>query len=253
MASYRNISMDFWTDSKVVDDFTPEDRYIYLYCMTNPHTNLCGCYEVSIKQINLGFTAFAFETPFADAALAYRYVAGEDIPEDKVFCYGMSPMFGGWKETQDLLRWMREYNLSNKGEKPLHFYGVDIGSAAYGGNSAYPAVKAALDYLAAVDPGYSHGFAWLLETAETQDLFGFKALNPESQKRFLWEATRLYNRISYMGPHDAALTSAEAYQWALRSAYLAVFSARWFAGYAEAGCEDLSDNIRELCMAENIN
>lgn len=45
------ISMDFWTDSKVVDDFTPEDRYIYLYCMTNPHTNLCGCYEVSIKQI----------------------------------------------------------------------------------------------------------------------------------------------------------------------------------------------------------
>ena len=48
MASYRNISMDFWTDSKV---FTPEDRYIYLYCMTNPHTNLCGCYEVSIKQI----------------------------------------------------------------------------------------------------------------------------------------------------------------------------------------------------------
>lgn len=51
MASYRNISMDFWQDSKVVDDFTPEDRYIYLYCMTNPHTNLCGCYEVSIKQI----------------------------------------------------------------------------------------------------------------------------------------------------------------------------------------------------------
>lgn len=51
MAKYRNISMNFWQDSKVVDDFTPEDRYIYLYCMTNPHTNLCGCYEVSIKQI----------------------------------------------------------------------------------------------------------------------------------------------------------------------------------------------------------
>lgn len=51
MANYRNISMSFREDSKVVDDFTPEDRYIYLYCMTNPHTNLCGCYEVSIKQI----------------------------------------------------------------------------------------------------------------------------------------------------------------------------------------------------------
>lgn len=31
MANYRNISMDFWQDSKVVDDFTPEDRYMYLY------------------------------------------------------------------------------------------------------------------------------------------------------------------------------------------------------------------------------
>lgn len=51
MAVYRNISMDFWTDSKVVDDFTPEDRYFHIYLLTNPHTNLCGCYEVSLKQI----------------------------------------------------------------------------------------------------------------------------------------------------------------------------------------------------------
>lgn len=51
MANYRNISIGFWQDSKVVDDFTPEDRYAYLYCLTNSHTNLCGCYEVSIKQM----------------------------------------------------------------------------------------------------------------------------------------------------------------------------------------------------------
>ncbi len=51
MANYRNVSMNFWTDSKVVDDFTPENKYIYLYVLTNPHTNLCGCYEISILQI----------------------------------------------------------------------------------------------------------------------------------------------------------------------------------------------------------
>lgn len=51
MAIYRTIQLSFWTDSKVVDDFTPEDRYFYLYLMTNPHTTLCGCYEVSIRQI----------------------------------------------------------------------------------------------------------------------------------------------------------------------------------------------------------
>lgn len=42
----------------MVDDFTPEDRYFYLYLLTNPHTNLCGCYEVSFKQMSdeLGYT-----------------------------------------------------------------------------------------------------------------------------------------------------------------------------------------------------
>lgn len=58
MALYRTIQLSFWTDSKVVDDFTPEDRYFYLYLMTNPHTTLCGCYEISIRQISteIGYT-----------------------------------------------------------------------------------------------------------------------------------------------------------------------------------------------------
>lgn len=51
MSIYRSVALAFWTDTKVCDDFTPEDRYMYLYILTNPHTNLCGCYEVSMKQI----------------------------------------------------------------------------------------------------------------------------------------------------------------------------------------------------------
>lgn len=51
MAIYRNISMNFWSDTKVVDEFSPEDKYFMLYCLTNQYTNLCGCYEISIKQI----------------------------------------------------------------------------------------------------------------------------------------------------------------------------------------------------------
>lgn len=51
MALYRNISLSFWTDSKVDDDFTPEDKYFYLYLLTNPHTNICGCYEIGMKQM----------------------------------------------------------------------------------------------------------------------------------------------------------------------------------------------------------
>lgn len=45
------VSLDFWTDPKVDDEFTPEDKYFMLYLLTNPHTRLCGCYEISYKQM----------------------------------------------------------------------------------------------------------------------------------------------------------------------------------------------------------
>lgn len=51
MAIYRNVQLSFWTDNKVEDEFTPEDKYFYLYLLTNPQTNLCGCYEVSYSQL----------------------------------------------------------------------------------------------------------------------------------------------------------------------------------------------------------
>ncbi len=58
MAWYRQIHMTFWTDSKIADEFTPEDKYFYLYLLTNPYTNLCGCYEISERQISIdtGYT-----------------------------------------------------------------------------------------------------------------------------------------------------------------------------------------------------
>ncbi len=51
MATYRTVYLSFWTDAKVDDEFTPEDKYFYLYLLTNPHTNICGCYEISMKQM----------------------------------------------------------------------------------------------------------------------------------------------------------------------------------------------------------
>ncbi len=58
MAIFRNVNMSFWTDPKVVDDYTPEDKYFMLYAMTNQYTNIIGCYEISIKQMSndLGYS-----------------------------------------------------------------------------------------------------------------------------------------------------------------------------------------------------
>lgn len=43
--------MSFWTDTKIIDDFSVMDKFVYLYLLTNPHTNLCGCYEISFRQM----------------------------------------------------------------------------------------------------------------------------------------------------------------------------------------------------------
>ena len=51
MAKYRSIQTSFWSDTKIIEDFTPEDRYFYLYLLTNEKSNQLGCYELSIKQM----------------------------------------------------------------------------------------------------------------------------------------------------------------------------------------------------------
>ena len=58
MAIYRQVQIDFWTDSKVSDNFTPEDKYFMLFLLTNPATNMIGCYELSKKNMSylLGYS-----------------------------------------------------------------------------------------------------------------------------------------------------------------------------------------------------
>lgn len=51
MANFRSIKTIFWSDSKIVDEFSRDDKYFYLYLLTNEKSNQLGCYELSIKQI----------------------------------------------------------------------------------------------------------------------------------------------------------------------------------------------------------
>lgn len=64
MAIYRSIHTTFWSDTKVADDFSPEDKYFMLYCLTNPYTNIIGCYEISVKQManDMGYSKESIES-----------------------------------------------------------------------------------------------------------------------------------------------------------------------------------------------
>jgi DnaD/phage-associated family protein len=52
MAKYRQIHVNFWQDSFVLD-LTPEEKYFYLYLMTNSKTSQCGIYELPKKVIEM--------------------------------------------------------------------------------------------------------------------------------------------------------------------------------------------------------
>lgn len=64
MSVKRVVDTRFWDDEKVINDFTPEDKFFFLYLLTNPHSSLLGVYHLVPKQA-------AFEMGYSvDAVLA---------------------------------------------------------------------------------------------------------------------------------------------------------------------------------------
>jgi len=50
MAIFRKIHVSFWKD-EFIESLTPEQKYFYLYLMTNDRTKQCGIYEITFRQI----------------------------------------------------------------------------------------------------------------------------------------------------------------------------------------------------------
>lgn len=99
----RMICSKFWEDSKV-EEFSPEDKYAFLYLLTNPLTSLCGCYEISIRRMSrdLGYNMESV------SVIIDRLVAIKVIDYDR--------------ETSEVLirNWSRyNWNASPKLDKPL--------------------------------------------------------------------------------------------------------------------------------------
>jgi DnaD/phage-associated family protein len=58
MAKFRQIHTTFWQDPKILEEMTPEDKYFYLYLLTNPNTTQIGVYQITRKQMafDLGYS-----------------------------------------------------------------------------------------------------------------------------------------------------------------------------------------------------
>ena len=116
MAIYRNVSLSFWEDIKIVDDFTPEDKYFYLYLLTNPHTNLLGCYQISFKQMTneTGYNKDTIEK-LIDRMVSKHKVIEFDFETNEVF-------IKKWYK----YNWTRSDKLLKNVEKSIQYIKSDI-------------------------------------------------------------------------------------------------------------------------------
>ena len=60
MAVFRQVYITFWQD-KFILNLTPEEKYFYIYLMTNSKTKQCGCYEIP-KRVMMFETGYNDET-----------------------------------------------------------------------------------------------------------------------------------------------------------------------------------------------
>ena len=135
MAIYRNVSLSFWEDIKIVDDFTPEDRYFYLYLLTNPHTNLLGCYQVSFKQMvnETGYNKDTVEK-IIDRMINIHNVIKFDKKTNEVFIknwykYNWTKSDKLLKKVEKLIQHVKSKELTKELEIIFNKYRVSIGYA----------------------------------------------------------------------------------------------------------------------------
>ncbi|MEH7481160.1 DnaD domain protein [Neobacillus drentensis] len=102
MEKYRMVRTDFWKNPVVLEEMSPEDKFFYLYLLTNPHTTQIGIYKITKKQMafDLGYSIESVH------ALIERF-----IELHKVIRYN--------PETRELaIKNWGKYNL-HKGGKPV--------------------------------------------------------------------------------------------------------------------------------------
>ena len=103
----RVISTSFWEDEKVVEEFSPEDKYFMLYLLTNPHTTQLGIYSISMKSMSfeLGYTKETIEILLDRFERKYQIIKyNRETKEIAVKNYLIHSIVKGGKPVEDLLK-----------------------------------------------------------------------------------------------------------------------------------------------------
>lgn len=107
MGIKRIVDTDFWLDDKVIDLFSPEDRYFLLYLLTNPHTTQLGIYPINKKVIafEMGYSLETVKVLLERFEKKYDMIRySEKTSEVAIKNYLRHSIIKGGKPVEDLLR-----------------------------------------------------------------------------------------------------------------------------------------------------
>lgn len=130
----------------------------------------------------LGFTAIACESGYADGIAVDDYVAGHgELTADIVAAAFSFAAPRAFAENRSLLEWMRAYNARPGVKRKIHFYGLEpIGKAGAAGQPHMrKAIDLALAYLRKVDAASASVFSSRLDPSlEKVVRAGYESLTP---------------------------------------------------------------------------
>lgn len=107
----RVVRVSLWTDDRVLNEFSPEDRYFWLYLLTNPYTTQLGIYALPVKvaAVQLGYSTDTVAVLLERFANRYNLIRiSEETKEIAIKNYLRHSILKGGKPVYDCL--MKEAN-----------------------------------------------------------------------------------------------------------------------------------------------
>ncbi|WP_374110685.1 DnaD domain protein [Neobacillus cucumis] len=106
MAKYRIVRTDFWQNPIVSEEMTPEDKYFYLYLLTNPNTTQIGIYKITKKQMafDLGYSIESVNSLMERFTLHHKLIRYNPVSRElAIKNWGKDNLHKGGKPVMDCI------------------------------------------------------------------------------------------------------------------------------------------------------
>lgn len=202
----------------------------------------------------------AFESGILESRMVNDYIHGKDLNLDSVLTNGFSYTFGQFKQSKELLIWLREVNSKRSKENKIRFYGFDMAGNApnpYLENSAY-ALEESLNYLQKVDSTNHQSFLSkvneyipYLSVLDDPDKYELSFADLSESKRVSYGKLldNLRKLIETNKNHYVSITGLKQYDWGLQSVTCAQQNLTFLIGFHKPNVDQSS---REEFMLNNL-